>query len=364
MLSCAMINDVKGSDDKGKDGSANDVVVTSEGSNMKEAVMKAIRITNDEPMSKHTSWRAGGVAKRYVQAENLSALAAFIATLPEDEDLLWLGLGSNTLIRDGGFNGTVIATQGVMSQLELIDDGSIDTDSINADREYDYVYVGAGIAGAKLARFCAKHNLTGAEFFAGIPGLVGGALAMNAGAFGSETWPLVVEVETINRRGEIQKRPASDFTYSYRHVSMPKDEWFVSATLKLQPKLTDKLSTDTNTTKADTKQTDTKKISNTVDIKQLLAKRAATQPTGVASCGSVFRNPEGYYAAELIEGCQLKGKRIGGAVVSEKHANFIINDNHASAADIESLILLIQEKVNQVYGVMLQPEAQIVGERL
>ena len=364
MLGCAMVNDVKGHDDKREDGSVNDVVVKSVSSNMKEAGMKAIRITNDEPMSKHTSWRAGGAAKRYVQAENLSALADYIATLPESENLLWLGLGSNTLIRDGGFNGTVIATQGVMSQLELIDnglidDGSIDTDPINAGREYDYVYVGAGVAGAKLARYCAKHNLTGAEFFAGIPGLVGGALAMNAGAFGSETWPLAVEVETINRRGEIQKRPASDFTYSYRHVSVPKDEWFVSATLKLQPKSTDRLSADT-----DIKQTGTKQTDNAVDIKQLLAKRAATQPTGVASCGSVFRNPEGYYAAELIEGCQLKGKRIGGAVVSEKHANFIINDNHASAADIESLILLIQEKVYQVYGVKLQPEAQIVGERL
>ena len=205
------------------------------------------------------------------------------------------------------------------------------------------VYVGAGVAGAKLARFCAKNNLSGAEFFAGIPGLIGGALAMNAGAFGSETWPLIVEVETINRKGEIQKRLASEFEFSYRHVSRFDDEWFVSATLKLDKKL---------------------QKNNTVDIKKLLAKRAATQPTGVASCGSVFRNPEGYYAAELIEACELKGKRIGGAVISEKHANFIINDNNASAADIESLIQLIQEKVKQVHGVVLQPEAEIVGDRL
>ena len=301
---------------------------------MKDVIMKDISIANNEPMSKHTSWRAGGVAKRYVQAKNLSVLAAYIATLPENEKLLWLGLGSNTLVRDGGFDGTVIATQGVMSQLELLAGDS---------KNKNCVYVGAGVAGAKLARFCAKHNLSGAEFFAGIPGLIGGALAMNAGAFGSETWPLIVEVETINRKGEIQKRLASEFEFSYRHVSRFDDEWFVSATLKLDKK---------------------PQKNNTVDIKKLLAKRAATQPTGVASCGSVFRNPEGYYAAELIEACELKGKRIGGAVISEKHANFIINDNNASAADIESLIQLIQEKVKQVHGVVLKPEAEIVGDRL
>ena len=314
----------------------NCAIVNSDDLSMKDIKMKDINISNNEPMSKHTSWRAGGVAKRYVQAKNLSALAAYIATLPEDENLLWLGLGSNTLVRDGGFDGTVIATQGVMSQLELID-----CDVIKAGR----VYVGAGVAGAKLARFCAKHNLSGAEFFAGIPGLIGGALAMNAGAFGSETWPLIVEVETINRKGEIQKRVASEFEYSYRHISGPKDEWFVSATLELSM------------------NSDAQKKNNTIDIKKLLAKRAATQPIGVASCGSVFRNPEGYYAAELIEACHLKGERVGGAVVSEKHANFIINDNNASAADIESLIQLIQEKVNQVHGVILQPEAEIVGDK-
>lgn len=313
---------------------------------MKDVIMKDISITNNEPMSKHTSWRAGGVAKRYVQAKNLSALAGYIATLPDNEKLLWLGLGSNTLVRDGGFNGTVIATQGVMSQLELV---TVDSKNKNC------VYVGVGVAGAKLARFCAKHNLSGAEFFAGIPGLIGGALAMNAGAFGNETWPLVVEVETINRKGEIQKRLASEFEFSYRHVSGPKDEWFVSATLKLD--MISGIASDADLAKKSQKN-------NTVDIKKLLAKRAATQPTGVASCGSVFKNPEGYYAAELIEACELKGKRIGGAVISEKHANFIINDDNASAADIESLIQLIQGKVKQVYGVVLQPEAEIVGDRL
>jgi UDP-N-acetylmuramate dehydrogenase len=287
-----------------------------------------ITILKNEPMSRHTSWRAGGVARQYVQAGSLTALAGFIATLPADEKLLWLGLGSNTLVRDGGFNGTVIATQGVMSQLELLDENT--------------VYVGAGVASAKLARFCSKQNLSGAEFFAGIPGLVGGALAMNAGAFGGETWPLVIEVETLNHKGELNKRDASEFEYGYRFVNGLKSEWFVSATLRLNKKQAE---------------------NNTVDIKQLLAKRAVSQPTGVASCGSVFRNPEGAFAAQLIHGCGLKGKRIGGAVVSEKHANFIINENNATADDIETLIYLVQKTVNDKHGVLLQPEVKIVGEK-
>ena len=304
------------------------VMCVSIKTDVENVIMKKIKIIKNEAMSRHTSWRAGGVAKQYVQAESLAALAAFVSTLPEDEDLLWMGLGSNTLVRDAGFNGTVIATQGVMAQLELIDD--------------TIVYVGAGVAGAKLARFCSKNKLYGAEFFAGIPGLVGGALAMNAGAFGGETWPLVIAVETLNRKGEITKRQAGDFKYSYRHVEGPKDEWFVSATLKL--------------TKKDEKD-------NTIDIKQLLAKRAFSQPTGVASCGSVFRNPEGYHAAQLIEACGLKGKRIGGAVISEKHANFIINDNDATAADIESLIKLIQKTVKNKNDILLQTEVKIVGDK-
>ncbi len=293
-----------------------------------------ITIIDNEPMSRHTSWRTGGVAKQYVQAQSLISLAGFIANLDKNEKLLWLGLGSNTLVRDAGFNGTVIATQGVMTQLAIIDESGFDEAT---------VYVGAGVASAKLARFCSKNKLVGAEFFAGIPGLVGGALAMNAGAFGGETWPLVVEVETLNRNGEITRRRASEFEYSYRHVSGPTEEWFVSATIKLKKQQSE---------------------SGAVDIKQLLAKRAVAQPTGVASCGSVFRNPEGKYAAQLIEDCGLKGKRIGGAVVSEKHANFIINENKATASDIEALITLIQKTVKNKHNIELQTEVKIVGDEL
>ncbi|MFC1589075.1 UDP-N-acetylmuramate dehydrogenase [Pseudomonadota bacterium] len=280
----------------------------------------------DEPMASHTSWRAGGAADCYCLPADIDDLSLLLKSLPENENLLWLGLGSNTLIRDGGFHGTVIATQGVMSQLER--------------RENNCVYVGAGVASAKLARFCTRENLSGAEFFAGIPGLVGGALAMNAGAFGGETWKHVVSVETIDRNGIIHQRTPADYRIAYRSVEGPKDEWFVSALLKF----------DVDAGKS-------------INIKQLLAKRADTQPTGTANCGSVFRNPGNDYAARLIEQCGLKGRRIGGAVVSEKHANFIINDQQATAGDIEALIELVQKTVQEQTGIALKTEVKIVGEK-
>lgn len=283
-------------------------------------------VRSDEPMGRHTSWRTGGKAERFCVPADLDDLCVLLKSLPDSEALLWLGLGSNTLVRDGGFRGTVIATQGVMSRLE---------------RKGDVVVVGAGVTGAKLARFCARENLTGAEFFAGIPGLIGGALAMNAGAFGSETWRHVIEVETINRQGVINQRQASEYQVGYRSVTGPEDEWFVSATMKFE--------------KGDVEQA-------TQTIKQLLAARSQTQPIGSANCGSVFRNPDDDHAARLIEDCGLKGKRIGGAVVSDKHANFIINDDNASAGDIEALIKYVQKAVEDKHGIKLQTEVRIVGE--
>ena len=250
-----------------------------------------------------------------------------LASLPADEKILWIGLGSNTLVRDAGFNGTVIALQRVLNELKRLDNNR--------------VYAGAGVTGSKLARFCAKENLVGAGFFAGIPGLVGGALAMNAGAFGGETWQHVVSVETIDRKGQRHKRNADDYEVGYRSVKGPTDEWFTAAIFQFE-------------------QGDSSKAAR--DIKQLLAKRAETRPMGAASCGSVFTNPENDNAARLIEACGLKGCRIGGAVVSEKHANFIINDNNASAEDIEALIKHVQKAVFEQQGVELHTEVKIVGD--
>jgi UDP-N-acetylmuramate dehydrogenase len=285
-------------------------------------------IRYDEPMSRHVSWRAGGKAKCFFIPADVEDLSNMLASLPEQEEILWIGLGSNTLVRDAGFDGTVIALQGILNDLKRL--------------ENNRVYAGAGVTGAKLARFCARENLVGAEFFAGIPGLVGGALAMNAGAFGGETWQHVVSVETIDRKGNRHKRDADEYQVGYRSVKGPADEWFTAAIFQFAAGDSDS-------------ETAAK------DIKQLLARRAETQPMGAASCGSVFTNPENDYAARLIEACGLKGYRIGGAVVSEKHANFIINDNNASADDIEALILLVQKTVREQQGVELHTEVRIVG---
>ena len=279
-----------------------------------------------EPLARHTAWGIGGVADRYFEPADIHELAAFLAELPAGEPLLWLGLGSNMLVRDGGVRGTVISTV----RLRAVE--RIEPLKLQAQ---------AGAAGPRVARFAARHGLTGCEFLAGIPGSMGGALAMNAGAFGSETWPAVRQVETIDATGERRWRPASDYRYGYRIVDGPGDEWFVACRLALEP--------------------DTQGRAGT-RIRRLLAERAATQPTGARSCGSVFRNPPGDFAGRLIEASGLKGSRVGGAVVSGKHANFIINDAGARAADVEALIATIVEEVEKRQGVVLEPEVRIVGE--
>lgn len=284
-------------------------------------------IKHNEPMARYTSWRVGGVADQMYTPADAQDLAEFILTLPENEPLFWLGLGSNLLVRDAGIRGTVISLKGSMSEIKLLDALRVE--------------VGAGASCAKLARFCSKNNLTGGEFFAGIPGLMGGALAMNAGAFGGETWRYVESVTTLNRQGKLTVREAKQYATAYRSVNGPIDEWFVSAVLKF--------------TAGNGEQ-------GSEQIRQLLEKRAQTQPTGLASCGSVFRNPEGDYAARLIEASNLKGFRMGGAVVSEKHANFIINEGTATAEDIEQLLYYVQQQVKEKQGVELKTEVKIVGE--
>jgi UDP-N-acetylmuramate dehydrogenase len=249
-----------------------------------------------------------------------------LGALPRGTPLLWLGLGSNLLVRDGGFRGAVIATSKLPRELERL----------HGNR----VRAGAGLPCALLARQCVRWQLGPAAFFAGIPGTVGGALAMNAGAFGGETWTHVESVTTIDRGGDIRERPRADFDVGYRSVRGPDDEWFLAATFALQH--------DATTARG---------------LKDMLARRNATQPLGQPSCGSVFRNPPGDYAGRLIDQAGLKGERIGGAVVSEKHANFIVNDGSATAADIESLIERVQRRVEQSTGVRLEPEVRIVGEK-
>ena len=285
-------------------------------------------LLHNEPMAGHTTWRVGGPARQFYQPLDADDLAVFLRQLPEKEPLFWVGLGSNLLVRDGGIQGTVIMTSGTLGGL------AVGQDAVTVRAE-------AGVPCAKVARFSARHDLTGIEFFAGIPGTVGGALAMNAGAFGGETWPVVQAVETLDRNGVHHMRVPSDYQISYRHVVGPADEWFIAAHFNLQKG---------------------EGATSMTQIKDLLEKRNRTQPTHQPSCGSVFRNPPGDHAARLIEASGLKGVCIGGACVSVKHANFIVNAGTATATDIEALIVRVAETVEREHGIKLIREAHIIGE--
>lgn len=307
----------------------------------------------NEAMAPHVSWRAGGMAERCYVPADLPDLAEFLKHC--DGPVHFVGLGSNLLVRDGGLKGTVILLHGALNHIRLTPEGLI--------------YAEAGVSSPKLSSFAAQKNLEGAEFLSGIPGTVGGALAMNAGCYGRETWQCVERVLTIDGHGTLRERGPDDYEIGYRHVALRvmsngewgmkngagtpdphhsspithhPEEWFVAAWFGFTP--------------GDGKAAKKK-------AREWLAKRMATQPLTQPNAGSVFRNPPGDYAARLIEACGLKELTIGGAQVSEKHANFIVNLGNASATDIETLITTVQEKVKQAHGIELVREVRIVGER-
>lgn len=293
-----------------------------------------------EPMARHLSWRAGGCAERAYFPADLDDLAAFLRGLPAEEPVHMTGLGSNLLVRDGGLRGTVIFTHRALRGLRLEGGGAI--------------YAEAGTASPKVARFAALSDLEGAEFLAGIPGTVGGALAMNAGCHGGETWDIVTDVITVDRSGALHRRARSEYEIAYRHVrrkasagdpkagdSRSQEEWFVAARFGLRRG---------------------RGSESRRKMTELLKRRIATQPLGEPNAGSVFRNPRGDYAARLIEACGLKGRVIGGAEISTKHANFIVNRGDARAADIEALIRLAEHSVREKFGIVLEREVRIVGD--
>jgi UDP-N-acetylmuramate dehydrogenase len=280
----------------------------------------------NEPMSRHTSLRVGGIAEQFFCPADLDDLSLFLGELDPGTALFWLGLGSNLLVRDGGLRGVVIVTANLLREIDQL--------------ENHRVRAGASVTCTQLSRQCIRWGFGPSEFFAGIPGTLGGALAMNAGAHGNETWQRVESVRTIDRQGEIRDRQPGDYAIGYRSVVGPTEEWFIEATLKFDPDAV-----------------------ATMDAQKLmLERRKSTQPLGLPSCGSVFRNPEGDHAARLIEAAGLKGHRIGGAEVSIKHANFIINVAAASAADVENLITFVHDTVKAVHDVDLIHEVRIVGE--
>ncbi|MEN9916837.1 MAG: UDP-N-acetylenolpyruvoylglucosamine reductase [Pseudomonadota bacterium] len=285
------------------------------------------QLIENAEMTEYSSWQVGGIADRLYKPADMNDLIQFIQQLPKQEPLIFLGLGSNTLIRDGGIRGTVVITQGALNKLKSIDAVTL--------------YAEAGVASPAFARFSARKNLIGAEFLAGIPGTIGGALVMNAGCDGSETWNILKSVLVINRQGEKKIRYPSEYKVAYRSVSVFPDEFYLAAEFQLKPGSKEK---------------------SLSKIRDLLKYRADTQPTNEPNCGSVFRNPPGDYAARLIEACGLKGLTIGNATISNKHANFIINNGHASATDIEALIEKIADCVFHKFHIRLIPEVRIIGQ--
>jgi UDP-N-acetylmuramate dehydrogenase len=295
-------------------------------------------------MSRHTSWRVGGKADRFYTPAGLEDLAAFLKSLEPGAPVHFLGLGSNLLVRDGGLRGNVIHLHGALRRLHVENRRPNGNNGGPAgDSPFGVIYAEAGVPSPKVARFAANHDLVGAEFLAGVPGTIGGALAMNAGCYGHETWEFVSQVLTINRAGEVTRRSPKEFQTGYRHVSAleQRDEWFAAAWFMF-PRGDGQAARE--------------------EIRRLLEKRIASQPLNLPNAGSVFRNPPGDFAARLIESCGLKGHRVGGAQVSEKHANFIVNLGTASAADIETLIETVRARVRERTGIELIREVRIVGE--
>jgi UDP-N-acetylmuramate dehydrogenase len=285
------------------------------------------RMLNNEPLAAHTSWKVGGPADRYFEPADRDDLLAFIASLPAREPITWLGLGSNLLVRDGGVRGTVICLHGALDGLAAAGDHEI--------------YAEAGVHCARLAKYAQTQKRAGLGFMAGIPGTVGGALAMNAGAWGGETWPQVVAVEVVHRDGRAEWLAPGDFHTDYRHVETPAGViGFLGARFRV----------------GDDAQGEHERVT-----REWLARRKATQPVGKPTAGSTFRNPQGDHAARLIESCGLKGTRIGGAEVSTLHANFIVTEAGAKAADVEALIQRVRDVVREKTAVDLQPEVRIVG---
>ena len=295
-----------------------------------EAFLDGLRgeLRRQEPMGRHTSWRVGGPAEWFYTPADKDDLVRLLRQLPRSMPLYWVGLGSNLLVRDGGLRGMVVCSHKGLTRIERSGGCAL--------------YAEAGAPSARVARVAARAGLGGAEFLAGIPGTFGGALAMNAGAFGGETWQRVRWAECVNRAGELIRYRAGELETGYRSVGLPPEHWFTAAELELLP---------------------AEEGEGKARIRSLLERRGESQPVQSASAGSVFRNPPGDHAARLLEAAGLKGRVIGDAQISTRHANFIINRGAATAADIEALIEVAWEAVAARFGVTLEPEVRIVGER-
>jgi UDP-N-acetylmuramate dehydrogenase len=311
------------------------------------------QLRRNAPMYQHTSWRVGGPAERVYIPADVRDFANFLRSLPAQEAVHVIGLGSNLLVRDGGIRGTVVFTHRALKQLRVCDTQV--SPFIPSSSPFT-LYAEAGVASPIVARMAARHALAGGEFLAGIPGTVGGALKMNAGCYGRETWEVVERVLTVNREGRFSKRLPEDFDIGYRRVALKQEKNDLSASSPLS-------SSEEFFAAAWFRFLPGARETSLKEIRGLLSKRIGSQPLSIPNAGSVFRNPPADHAARLIEACGLKGAQVGGAIVSPKHANFIVNCGKATAADIENLIETVHAAVLRQTGINLVREVEIVGER-
>ena len=292
----------------------------------------------DCSMAQHTTFRVGGAAESLYEAKDAENLRRVIAFLNREEiPYLVVGRGSNLLVKDEGLEGVVILLCGPLAGM-----AQEKTDpSVSNLRAHDMtVHAGAGLPIVDLLIHCRDSGYGGLEFLAGIPGTVGGAVAMNAGAFGKEIGDWVKEINVITAGGDVVARNRSQLKFSYRALHMEKKSVIIGACLKVD---------------IGAGKTVAKKIAG------YLKRKKESQPIEYPSAGSVFKNPPNDYAGRLIELAGLKGKKIGGAMISEKHANYIVNTGDATAKDILGLLSLTQEKVRKETGVKLEPEIKVVG---
>lgn len=290
------------------------------------SLLPQIVLRCNEPMNKHTSFRIGGPAEVMAFPKNAAELSEILKkSALLDCNPVILGAGTNVLAPDEGIDGLVICLKDAMEGMELLSDNRI--------------RVAAGVTMTKAAVFAANHGLSGLEFAHGIPGTVGGGVYMNAGAYGGEICQVCESVDVMDMEGNLQTLSCEEMEFSYRHSRLEDEGGIVvSAVFALQPM-------------------DQEEIKQT--MRQLMAKRSASQPLDLPSAGSAFKRPVGGYAAALIDETGLKGFRVGGAGVSEKHAGFVVNHGDATAADVKAVLAQVSDRVFKATGIRLEPEVRI-----
>ena len=294
---------------------------------MIQDLLNKYNLTENEPMSKHTTFRIGGKADLFVSADEKSLPQLLKEAADEKIPVTIIGNGSNLLVGDGGIRGLVIEIGKGMDKIEISD---------------NIMTVGAGTLLSKAANTAAEHGLSGMEFAAGIPGSVGGAVVMNAGAYGGEMKDIIMDVDVITREGEYRRLTLEELELSYRHSCIIENEYIVvRARLMLQEK-------------------DEAQIR--LVMEDLKNRRIEKQPLNFPSAGSTFKRQEGYFAGKLIMDAGLRGYSVGGAQVSEKHCGFVVNKGGATASDVVKIMNDVRDKVMEEFGVELEPEVKMIGE--